>query len=213
MSPTEQKGYFITLEGIEGAGKSTHQAYIAALLTDRGHRVVQTREPGGTALGEEVRKTLLTTRNHNAISADTELLLMFAARCQHVDEIIRPNLNAGVTVLSDRFTDSSFAYQGGGRGIPAERIRALQQWVHADIKPDLTLLLDLPVETGLSRVNNRGASDRFESEQLDFFRAVRECYLAMARDEPERFAVIDVDRNITSIQDDIHNVLEQRGML
>jgi len=137
----KQRGLFITLEGIEGAGKSTQQDYIARLLTQRGHRVVQTREPGGTALGEAIRRILLAHAGNHAISHDTELLLMFAARCQHVDEIIRPNLKAGITVLSDRFTDSSFAYQGGGRGIAAGRIRSLQQWVPPDLNPDLTLLL------------------------------------------------------------------------
>jgi dTMP kinase len=152
----QQRGLFITLEGIEGAGKSTQQEYIARLLIQRGHRVVQTREPGGTALGEAIRSTLLAHTGNHAISHDTELLLMFAARCQHVDEIIRPNIEAGITVLSDRFTDSSFAYQGGGRGIAAGRIRSLQQWVHPDLNPDLTLLLDLPVATGLERVGRRG---------------------------------------------------------
>jgi len=209
----KQRGLFITLEGIEGAGKSTQQDYIARLLTQRGHRVVQTREPGGTALGEAIRRTLLAHAGNHAISHDTELLLMFAARCQHVDEIIRPNLKAGITVLSDRFTDSSFAYQGGGRGIAAGRIRSLQQWVHPDLNPDLTLLLDLPVATGLGRVGRRGESDRFEAEKLDFFEAVRSAYLDMAAAEPHRFEVIDANRSLAEIQADIRAVFEKRAIV
>jgi len=209
----KQRGLFITLEGIEGAGKSTQQDYIARLLTQRGHRVVQTREPGGTALGEAIRRILLAHAGNHAISHDTELLLMFAARCQHVDEIIRPNLKAGITVLSDRFTDSSFAYQGGGRGIAAGRIRSLQQWVHPDLNPDLTLLLDLPVATGLGRVGRRGESDRFEAEKLDFFEAVRSAYLDMAAAEPHRFEVIDANRSLAEIQADIRAVFEKRAIV
>lgn len=209
----KQRGLFITLEGIEGAGKSTQQDYIARLLIQRGHRVVQTREPGGTVLGEAIRRTLLAHAGSHAISHDTELLLMFAARCQHVDEIIRPNIEAGNTVLSDRFTDSSFAYQGGGRGIAAGRIRSLQQWVHPDLNPDLTLLLDLPVATGLERVGRRGESDRFEAEKLDFFEAVRSAYLDMAAAEPQRFEVIDANRSLAEIQADIHAVFEKRAIV
>lgn len=209
----KQRGLFITLEGIEGAGKSTQQDYIARLLIQRGHRVVQTREPGGTVLGEAIRRTLLAHAGNHAISHDTELLLMFAARCQHVDEIIRPNIEAGNTVLSDRFTDSSFAYQGGGRGIAAGRIRSLQQWVHPDLNPDLTLLLDLPVATGLERVGRRGESDRFEAEKLDFFEAVRSAYLDMAAAEPQRFEVIDANRSLAEIQADIHAVFEKRAIV
>ena len=213
MQTSVKKGVFITLEGIEGAGKSTHLSYISKILQDNGHKIVETREPGGTRLGEEIRSVLLANSNANAISDNTELLLMFAARSQHIDEIIRPNIESGVTVISDRFTDSSFAYQGGGRGIDPARIRALQNWLHADLNPDLTLLLDLPVETGLERVKKRGESDRFETEQLDFFNKVRSAYLELAAAEPERIAVINVDRQIESIQADIQSTLKDRGIL
>lgn len=213
MSSPGKKGFFITLEGIEGAGKSTHLSFISRLLQENGHQVVETREPGGTRLGEEIRNTLLANSNAGVISDNTELLLMFAARSQHLDEVIRPNIKAGITVISDRFTDSSFAYQGGGRGIEAERIHQLKQWLHADINPDLTLLLDLPVRSGLERVDKRGESDRFETEKLDFFNSVRTTYLQLAEAESERIVVLDADRDIESIQTDIRAVLEARGIV
>ena len=204
---------FITLEGIEGAGKSTHLEFISGLLEEAGRRVVVTREPGGTPLGETIRESLLDRQNAGTISDDTELLLMFAARAQHLDTVIRPGLAQGISIISDRFTDSSFAYQGGGRGIDMDRIRQLQQWLHADLKPDLTLLLDLPVETGLARAGKRSESDRFESEAVEFFTSVRECYLQLAADEPDRFAVIDADRDVDAIRSDIRTVLSKRGMI
>ncbi len=213
MSTANTPGCFITLEGIEGAGKTTHMNFIADLFRERGKPVILTREPGGTQLGESIRNVLLSTGNSGAISDTTELLLMFAARSQHLDEIIRPGLADGATVISDRFTDSSFAYQGGGRGIDTQRIEQLRTWLHADVTPDLTLLLDLPVILGLERVGKRGASDRFEAEKLEFFTAVRNCYLNLAAAEPHRFAVIDASRSVDEIQACIQTVLQERDLL
>ena len=194
-----RRGRFVTLEGIEGAGKSGALAHLRGVLAAAGIGAVATREPGGTALGEALRALLLDHRN--GMEADTELLLVFAARAEHLARVIRPALAAGRWVLCDRFTDSTYAYQGGGRGVPAERIAALEEWVQGPLRPDLTLLLDVPPELGLARARGReggaeGASarDRFEREDLAFFARVREAYLARARAEPARFRVIDAAR-------------------
>jgi len=182
-------GLLITIEGGEGAGKSTVMSAIVDLLTATGREVVRTREPGGTPAGEAIR-TLLLDPEHR-LEAETELLLMFAARAQLVRELIRPALARGAVVLSDRFTDASFAYQGGGRGIDMGRIAELERWA-AGIRPDLTFLLDVGVEQGLQRARSRGGEpDRIEREQSDFFQRVRAVYLARAAAEPERFRVID----------------------
>jgi dTMP kinase len=186
------RGCFVTLEGIEGAGKSTLIASLAERLRLHGHEPVVTREPGGTPLAEQIRRTVLE-RGSERLSAEAETLLMFAARAVHLDNLVRPALARGAWVLCDRFTDATRAYQGGGRGIDAALIESLAQAVHGDLAPDLTLLLDLPVEAGLQRARARSgaAADRFEGETLQFFERVRAAYLALARWEPHRFRVLD----------------------
>ena len=206
----KNKGIFITLEGIEGAGKSTHMDYIASLVKSSGKKIVCTREPGGTNIGNELRKILLFRKNGYKISDQTELLLMFAARQQHLDEVIRPALKAGKIVLCDRFTDSTYAYQGGGRKIKSEIIKQLAKVVHPDLKPDLTLLFDLPVKLGLERANNRSEKDSFESEETAFFERVRKTYLKIARSEPRRVKVIDAKKDIETVQSSIIKILKSK---
>ncbi|GAB4302411.1 MAG: dTMP kinase [Thiohalomonadaceae bacterium] len=201
------RGRFITLEGGEGAGKSSNLEHIHRRLSAAGKLVIRTREPGGTPLGEQLR-ALLLDRSQSAMVADTELLLMFAARAQHLGELIVPALERGDWVLCDRFTDATYAYQGGGRGIDPERIRVLEQWVQRGLRPDLTLLLDLPVEQGLQRAGTRSDPDRFEQEQGDFFRRVRDAYRARAAQEPERFRLIDASRSLPEVQAQIDQVLD-----
>jgi dTMP kinase len=191
-------GRFVTVEGIEGAGKSTCLGVIEQRIRRRGLEVVMTREPGGTPLGEDLRQLLLGHR-HDGMSDSTELLLMFAARAEHLAERIEPALAAGNWVVCDRFTDATYAYQGYGRGIERERIRVLEQWVQGSRQPDLTLLLDLPVDVGLQRAGRRSAPDRFESQALDFFQRVRAGYLALADAAPERFRVIDAAEPIETV--------------
>lgn len=195
-------GLFITLEGPEGAGKSTNREYLAQRLRDRGLDVVLTREPGGTPLAERIRELLLTPADE-PMSSDTELLLMFAARAQHLAEVIRPALARGAVVLCDRFTDATYAYQGGGRGLSFQRIEQLETFVQGDMRPDLTLIFDLPVEIGLSRAAARGRLDRFEQEGLDFFEAVRSAYLARARQVPQRYRVVDAGQSLSLVQQDL----------
>jgi dTMP kinase len=184
---SERTGRFITLEGIDGAGKSTHVGWLAEHLGAAGHEVVATREPGGTPLGEELRRLLLTA----PMTHDSEALLMFAARREHLEQVIRPALGRGAWVLCDRFTDATYAYQGGGHGVARERIRMLEDWVHGDCQPDLTLLFDVPPDVAAQRLARARSADRFESEQVDFFGRVRRAYLDRARDQPQRFVVID----------------------
>jgi len=193
-----KRGYFITLEGGEGAGKSTSLNFIRDWLEQQGQRVVVTREPGGTRLGESIRGLLLDGRA--GMHPDTELLLMFAARAEHLAQVIRPALQRGDSVLCDRFTDATYAYQGGGRGVPHDRIQDLEKWVQHGLRPDLTLLLDLPVAQGLLRASNRSEPDRFEREQQDFFERVRESYLAAARREPGRIRIIDASQELAAVQ-------------
>ncbi|HEY0722010.1 MAG TPA: dTMP kinase [Gammaproteobacteria bacterium] len=200
------RGKFITLEGSEGSGKSTNLTYIRDWLTGQGIDLVVTREPGGTPLGEALRALLLDHRN-TSMSSDTELLLMFAARAQHLAELIIPALDAGKWVLCDRFTDATYAYQGAGRGISRERIALLEQWVQGQLRPDLTLFLDVPVSLGLERASNRGEPDRFEREQLAFFERVREGYLQQAREAPQRYRVIDASTTLVEVQQQIARVL------
>jgi dTMP kinase len=204
-----ERGRFITVEGIEGAGKSTQMDAVRGFLDARGITVAVTREPGGTPLSEAVRGLLLDPGNRG-MAADTELLLVFAARAEHIHKVIRPALNAGDWVLSDRFTDATFAYQGGGRGIPAERIAALEKWVQGELRPDLTLLLDLPVETGMARIADRGRPDRFEREERDFFQRIRDNYLERAAAEPGRFRRIDAGAPLEEVRS---QVLAALGML
>ncbi len=204
-------GLFITLEGIEGAGKSTHVSFIADFLKESGKDVVITREPGSTELGEQIRNILLMQKTL-AISGAAELLLMFAARAQHLDQVIRPALNAGKTVLCDRFTDSTYAYQGGGRGIEQEKINKLVELVHPDLQPDLTLLFDLPVARGLARVRSAGEADRFESETIGFFESVRITYLRIAEAEPGRIKIINADNDVNIVQEMIKKIMKESGL-
>ena len=197
---------FITIEGGEGGGKSTNLAYIENYLKDQGKDVVVTREPGGTELGEKLRFILLDPGNEG-MDERAELLLMFAARAHHIAKVIKPALEAGKTVLCDRFTDATYAYQGGGRGLPFEDIALLEKWVQGDLKPDLTILLDLDIEIGLFRANERSDQDRFEQEEMNFFDRVRKAYLDMAKKEPERFRVIDAGEPLEVVQKQLHQVL------
>ena len=202
-------GFFITIEGGEGAGKSTMMDRVANWLESRSHVVVRTREPGGTDLAESLR-TILLDRSNDTLCSLTELLLMFASRAQHLAEVIRPALARGETVLCDRFTDATWAYQGGGREMPATEIAALEKLVHGDLQPDLTLLLDLPVEMGMTRASLRSDYDRFEFESLVFFERVRSAYLARANEQSQRFEVIDAAQEMENVWAQIKAVLEQR---
>lgn len=199
-------GLFITLEGGEGAGKSTSLAFVRDYLEQAGWRVVVTREPGGTPLGEKIRELLLHGREY--MDVDAELLLMFAARAEHLARVIRPALADGVCVVCDRFTDATYAYQGGGRGVPEARIRNLEDWVQQGLRPNLTLLLDIPVKQGLGRAGQRSAPDRFEREEIDFFERVRSSYLKAATKEPQRIHVIDAACDIPLVQAQLRKALE-----
>lgn len=194
---------FITLEGIDGAGKSTHLEWLRAYLQGRGINVIVTREPGGTRLGEQLRSLLLD--NQQIMHPDTEALLMFAGRREHLDKIILPALERGDWVISDRFTDASFAYQGGGRGVAVSRLEQLEQWVQGTLQPDLTLYFDVTVELGRQRVSAIKTADRFEQEQDDFFRRVRHAYLERARQFPDRIKIIDAAKPVK----EIHLLLEE----
>ena len=202
------RGIFITLEGGEGAGKSTNLAFVRKWLERAGREVVVTREPGGTELGERVRDILLHGRELH-ISAESEMLLMFAARAEHIARVIRPALDAGKIVLCDRFTDATYAYQGGGRGIPAARIAAIESWVQGDLRPDLTLLFDVPVEAGRRRAGLRSEPDRFEQESNEFFARVHATYLARAASEPGRMRVIDAGQSLEKVEQQIGAVLKE----
>ncbi|WP_275544609.1 MULTISPECIES: dTMP kinase [unclassified Pseudomonas] len=199
-------GLFITLEGPEGAGKSTNREYLAERLRERGIDVLLTREPGGTPLAERIRELLLEPSDE-PMAADTELLLVFAARAQHLQQVIRPALARGSVVLCDRFTDATYAYQGGGRGLSIERIAQLEQFVQAELRPDLTLIFDLPVEIGLARAAARGRLDRFEQEGRGFFEAVRQAYLQRAAQAPQRYRVLDAGQALAQVQADIDALL------
>lgn len=201
-------GLFITLEGPEGAGKSTNREYLAERLRERGVEVLLTREPGGTPLAERVRELLLTPSDE-PMAADTELLLVFAARAQHLAQVIRPALKRGCVVLCDRFTDATYAYQGGGRGVPEARIAVLENFVQGELRPDLTLVFDLPVEVGLARAAARGRLDRFEQEGRGFFEAVRQAYLRRAAAEPQRYRVVDAAQSLDQVQRDLDRLLPQ----
>ena len=193
------RGLFITLEGPEGGGKPTNRAYLAERLQAPGFQVTLTREPGGTALAEQIR-TILLAEHEETMAVDTELLLMFAARAQHLAQVILPALAAGKIVICDRFTDATYAYQGGGRGLDCSRIALLEQFVQGDLRPDITLLFDLPVAAGMARAEARGKLDRFEQEQQDFFEAVRNSYLQRAQADPERFRVVNAQQALADVQ-------------
>jgi dTMP kinase len=195
---------FITLEGVDGAGKSSHLTWLEDWFKARGHRVRMTREPGGTPIGEKLRELVL----HEPMHAETEALIMFAARREHIEQVIRPGLAAGDVVISDRFTDASFAYQCGGRGLPEARLALLEDWVHADLQPDLTLLFDLAPEIAAQRLAGARAPDRFEREKADFHARVRAAYLRRAETFPQRIRVIDGSRSIEQVRLQLTSLLE-----
>lgn len=197
------KAKFITFEGVDGAGKSTHLEWFANTLRQRGIDLLVTREPGGTPLGERLRELLL---NH-AMHAETEALLMFAARREHVEQVIRPALRRGTWVISDRFSDASFAYQGGGRGVALEKLEQLETWVHSDLQPDLTLLFDIPIEIARLRLANNISLDRFEHEQDSFFEKVRQAYLARSQKSPARFAIIHAEKTREEVQVNLEKII------
>lgn len=197
------RGKFITLEGMDGAGKSTHIAAIKAMLESKGHEVVMTREPGGTALGESLRMLLL----HESMHAETETLLMFAARREHIAEVIAPALARGAYVVSDRFTDATFAYQCGGRNVAASKIQALEAWVQDGLQPDLTLLFDVPVEVSMQRLQSARSPDKFERESREFFRRIREAYLSRAQQYPQRFYIVDANQPLEIVKKKVEEVI------
>lgn len=190
------QGLFITLEGVDGAGKSSHVDWLVERFRARGRTVRQTREPGGTLLGEQLREIVL----HQTMHPETEALVMFAARCEHIEQVIRPALAAGEVLISDRFTDASFAYQCGGRGLPEARLEALEQWVHGDLQPDLTLLFDVPTDVAAARLANAREPDRFEREQSEFHARVRAAYLRRAAAHPQRIRVVDGSRSLDEVR-------------
>jgi dTMP kinase len=200
-----ESGKFITFEGIEGVGKSTNMRHLVQAIERAGHTVLTTREPGGTPLAERIRE-MVAEHGDEPMPDIAELLLVFASRALHVNNVIRPALAAGTWVVCDRFTDSSRAYQGGGRGLPAENLDRLAEWVHGDLVPDLTILLDAPAETGMERAGRRSDPDRFESEQNEFFNRVRETYLQLAGAHPERFVIVDATRSLEAVQDSIESI-------
>lgn len=201
-----QKGKFITLEGIDGAGKSTHLKWIANYLASKGIRVLTTREPGGTELGENIRGLLLDHRQ--IMHAETEALLMFAARREHLDKLILPALDQGNWVISDRFTDASYAYQGGGRGVSIDKLQILENWVQGQFQPDLTFYFDLSIEVARIRMQSIKIADRFEKEQNDFFHRVRAAYITRVKQFPERMQVLDASRSIDDITHQLEKVLQ-----
>ena len=201
------RGKFITLEGGEGVGKTTNLNFIKVYLQRQNIHVTVTREPGGTQLAEKIRQLVLDVESEQ-VAETSELLLMFAARAQHIQHVIEPALAQGHWVLCDRFTDATYAYQGGGRGVSLETIAWLEQLIQGDLRPDLTLLLDAPIEIGMERAQKRGAFDRFEAEKLGFFNRVREMYLSRAAEQPERVKVIAANQSLADVQKDIVEVLQ-----
>lgn len=197
------RGKFITLEGMDGAGKSTHIPTIIAALKARSIEVVSTREPGGTRLGEQLRALLL----HDAMHAETETLLMFAARREHIDSVIAPALKRGAYVLSDRFTDATFAYQCGAKGVSASKIKQLEKWVQGKLQPDLTLLFDVPVEISMKRLSTAREPDKFEREDAHFFEKLRSAYLTRAEENPARFRVIDANQALDKVKVIVENIV------
>ncbi|AKR43448.1 dTMP kinase [Methylophilus sp. TWE2] len=196
-------GLFITLEGMDGAGKSTHIPTILQLLASGGREVVSTREPGGTPLGEELRELLL----HREMHVETESLLMFAARAEHLQQVILPALQRDAIVVSDRFTDASYAYQCGARGLPMHKMQQLEQWVQGELQPDVTLLFDVPVEVSLQRLASARAPDKFEAQGAEFFARLRSQYLKRAAEYPQRFRVIDAHRPLEEVKKTVEEVI------
>jgi dTMP kinase len=197
------KAKFITFEGVDGAGKSTGLEWFVGALRQRGIDLLVTREPGGTPLGEKLREILL----HEPMHAETEAMLMFAARREHVEQVIRPALQRGTWVISDRFSDASFAYQGGGRGVPLAKLEQLEQWVHGDLQPDLTLLFDIPIEVARQRLDNNASLDKFEREKGEFFERVRQAYLARVARMPQRYAVIRAEKSLQEVQRQLSDIV------
>jgi len=197
-----QRGKFITVEGPEGGGKSTQIVHLRRFLESTGKCVVSTREPGGTPLSESIR-ALLLDKTIDSMGTDTELLMMFAARAEHIRQVIEPALRGGQWVVCDRFTDATYAYQGGGRGLPDERIESIESWVQGQLRPDMTLILDLPVSVGLQRAVARGEVDRFELEDEQFFHRVRKKYLERARSAPQRYRIIDASRSLEQVRESV----------
>ncbi len=196
-------GKFITLEGMDGAGKSTHIPNIIALLQSQGREVVSTREPGGTLLGERLREMLL----HESMHPETETLLMFAARREHIANVIAPALARGAYVLSDRFTDATYAYQCGAKGVAGEKIKILEHWVQEDLQPDVTLLFDVPVEVSIQRLATARSPDKFERESADFFTRIRHAYLQRALENPTRFRVIDANKSLSEVKVIVEDII------
>lgn len=196
-------GLFITLEGMDGAGKSTHIPTILQMLASRGREVVSTREPGGTLLGEELREILL----HREMHVETESLLMFSARAEHLQQVILPALQRDAIVVSDRFTDASYAYQCGARGLPLHKMQQLEQWVQGDLQPDVTLLFDVPVEVSLQRLAGARTPDKFEAQGAEFFARLRAQYLARAAEFPQRFRVIDSHRSLEEVKKSVEEII------
>ncbi|MDD4912008.1 MAG: dTMP kinase [Sideroxydans sp.] len=194
---------FITFEGVDGAGKSTGLEWFADALRQRDIDLLVTREPGGTPLGEQLREILLNQPMH----IETEAMLMFAARREHVEKVIRPALQRGTWVISDRFSDASFAYQGGGRGVPFEKLEQLEQWVHGDLQPDLTLLFDIPIEVARQRLSNNVSLDRFEQEKGEFFEKVRQAYLVRAKQSPNRIRIIRAEKSQSEVQKELSDIV------
>jgi len=202
---TIKRGKFITLEGMDGAGKSTHIPDIIEQLEAQGHYVVSTREPGGTALGEELREILL----HKHMHPETETLLMFAARREHIANIVEPALAQGACVVSDRFTDATYAYQSGAKGVPAEKIKQLEAWVQGDLQPDLTLLFDVPVATSLKRLADAREPDKFERENAQFFEKLRAAYLSRAKENPARFRIVNANQALDKVKEEVKVIVNE----
>lgn len=203
VATSKKRGKFITLEGMDGAGKSTHIPTIVATLKARGIEVVSTREPGGTRLGEQLRALLL----HDAMHVETETLLMFAARREHINAVIEPALKRGAYVLSDRFTDATFAYQCGAKGVPANKIKQLEKWVQGKLQPDLTLLFDVPVEISMKRLASAREPDKFERENAQFFEKLRSAYLMRAEENPGRFRIVNANQALDKVKVLVENII------
>ncbi|MFT6102563.1 MAG: dTMP kinase [Granulosicoccus sp.] len=205
---TQTQGKFLTIEGTEGVGKSTNVEFIQSYLKEQGIGLIITREPGGTPLAEEIRELLLNNRDEK-MDETAELLLVFAARAQHLQTVILPALEQGKWVLCDRFTDATYAYQGGGRGLDIQLIELLEQQIQGDVRPDLTLLLDIDVTIGLARAGQRGELDRFENERVDFFERVRQAYLVRASTQPQRYGIVDASQPLAEVQRQIVACLQK----
>lgn len=205
VARSKKRGKFITLEGMDGAGKSTHIPNIIAALKTRDVEVISTREPGGTRLGEQLRALLL----HDAMHPETETLLMFAARREHIANVIEPALKRGAYVLSDRFTDATYAYQCGAKGVASTKIKQLEKWVQGNLQPDMTLLFDVPVEISMKRLSSAREPDKFEREDAKFFEKLRQAYLTRAKENPARFRVINANQALDKVKAEVNKMLEE----